>query len=352
MTSDRTPESPWPSAHLADELIDGMLRDFPGHRPGTRPIHSFGVVAGGRFQGTGAAARVTTATPLTAPGGVPVTVRFSLGTGNAGAAHNRRMVLGMSARFHGDDGQGFDLLSTTLPVFYVATIDGFRELTAAAEPPVPPRRRPWWRDALDRLNLRSPLVDPDPGDAGVVALSARRPEACPALVAQLNGGVSESFATRSYHAAHAFRLTGPDGASCFVRFSWEPVDGVRTAETRAECFLLRELAERGRRGPVRFVLRATVADPGDDTSDPSRPWPRTRRRLVLGHLTLDEFGHDDGEGLAFDPHRLPCGIEADPGDEIFRVRGGVYAVSVRRRAAERARSEPLPAPRGGRAACG
>jgi catalase len=86
-------------------------------------------------------------------------------------------------------------------------------------------------------------------------------------------------------------------------------------------------------GAVEFVLRAQVADQGDDTSDPTRPWPQSRRRIVLGHLRLDGPVDDPAvtEALAFDPHRLPSGIDVDPDDEIFAVRGDAYRTSQRHR---------------------
>ena len=84
---------------LATELIDGILRVFPAHGPGTRPVFSSGIAADGWFQPTDVAARYTSAVPLV--GQIPVTVRFSNGTGDQGVPDNRRDVRGMAVRFHG-----------------------------------------------------------------------------------------------------------------------------------------------------------------------------------------------------------------------------------------------------------
>ncbi|MGI8685862.1 MAG: catalase [Acidimicrobiales bacterium] len=313
---------------VATELIEGILRDFPDHRAGTRPVHAFGTMARGWFRPNDVAGRLTVAAPFHRPAGVPATVRFSSGTGDAGVPEWRRDVRGMAVRLGGDDAP-FDLVSMTLPVFFVRTVDDFRGFTRAAEPPRPPVTVPWWRPLLDLLNLRAPLADPAPGDAGVARFSAGHPESCPALVGNFNAGIPESFATRAYHAVHAFVLTDTDGATCSVRFSWEPVAGVRDTLTTAERYLAAELAARGARSPVGFVLRGQIAEQGDDTSDPTRPWPRSRKRVVLGQLTLDTFGTGSGEDLEFDPHHLPPGIGGDPGDEIFAVRGEVYRESAR-----------------------
>lgn len=346
----------------AADLIRGICRVFPHHRPGTRPIHSYGVVARGRFQPNEVARRLTAAPLFMNHPEVDVTVRFSNGTGNAGSSHAGPSVQGMAARFHsrprrpmpersdarrraGDrDGRDpgwddvtdgcFDLVATTLPVFYVRRLATFRDFLAAAEPPDRPLRRPWWRTPLDRMNLRAPREDAHPGDEGVVAFAAKHPEACPALAAQFGAKMPESFATRSYHAAHAFRLAHAAGGHRHVRFVWEPVAGVRFTSTKA-IDLRAELTERGRREDIHFVLRATVAEQGDDIADPARPWPKGRRRLVLGLLTLNGFTGDDGEDLEFNPHHLPNGIDVDQRDELFHVRNQVYATSARWRKAQR-----------------
>lgn len=360
-----------PGEDLATELIEGIVRIFPHHAPGTRPIHSYGVVARGRFQPSAVVRRLTKAAVFVDHAEVDVTVRFSNGTGNSGSADSGPSVQGMAVRFHPrprqptDDrlpsadrnGPGwddathgsFDLVATTLPVFYVHRLEAFRGFLAAAVPPDPPRRRPWWRPYLDGMNFRRTPKHPHPGDAGVLAYSARHPETCPALAAQFGASFPESFATRSYHAAHAFRLSDAAGPTCHVRFTWEPVAGVRNqgaqddpgpdcrGDRRREprvVDLRAELTERGRRGGIHFVLRATVAEQGDDVANPARPWPKGRRRLVLGLLILDGFAGDDGEDLEFNPHNLPEGIEVDQRDEIFHVRNEVYATSARWRKAQ------------------
>lgn len=327
------------------ELVQHLLRDFPDHQPGTRPVHAYGVVARARFRASDVAHRYTAAAPF-AKRAVRVTVRFSSGTGDQGDSDARRDVRGMAVRFHGGKGAGFDMVCMTLPVFFVRTVDAFREFTTAAEPPIPPVTRSRWRDVLDQLNLRKPPKDPRPSDAGLRELSVRRPEVCPALSASSKEYPTESFATRSYHPVHAFQLTNDKGVSCHVRFHWEPVLGVRNIATTAEQFLQQELRTRDKdMGPLQFVLRAQIADQGDDLADPTRPWPQTRRRVVLGHLTLhrsravgerEALPLDTGEELEFDPHRLPDGIIVHPGDEIFKARGDVYRESARLRRIVRA----------------
>lgn len=321
------------------ELIAGIVKGSPRHRAGTRPIHSYGIGVRGTYRPTDVAGRYTEASPLVDPR-TAVTARFSNSSANEGSADCDPDVRGMAVRFHDGHGEpAFDLVSTTLPVFFVRDVESFRRFTAAAVPPDPPRRRPWWADLVDTLSLRQPPARPNPAAAGLFAFSQAHPEACPALVANGSEATPESYAARSYHPVHAYRLTAADGTSRFVRFHWEPVAGVRISTTTAEHYLADDLRDRVAAGAVQFVLRAQVAEQGDDTADLTRPWPQTRRRIVLGHLTVDTVIDDAEltEALAFDPTRLPTGVEGEPDDAILAVRGEVYRASARARRRERER---------------
>jgi catalase len=48
------------------------------------------------------------------------------------------------------------------------------------------------------------------------------------------------------------------------------------AAKRSPNFLVEELPERLKRGPVTFHLRAQLAATGDSTKDPTKPWPDDR----------------------------------------------------------------------------
>lgn len=317
----------------AEDLIDGLLRLSPRHRPGTRPVHATGVAANGRFEPAENARRFTRATPLTTA--CDVTVRFSNGAGDHGAPDVRCDPRGMAVRFHEPDGRAaFDMVCMTLPVFFVRDVEALDEFMVASVPPDPPVARSRWRDLIDLAHLRSIPKDRRPGDAGALAFTDTHPETCPSLVQLRNERVPDSFAARSYHPVHAYRLTADDGSSRYVRFHWEPMTGVRNRDANPSddrcAFLEEDLRRRVADRAVGFVLRAQVAQQGDDTADPSRPWPQSRPRLVLGHLAVDGPMLDAGdvEALEFNPHTLPPGVEPDPDDAIFAARGEVYRTSA------------------------
>jgi catalase len=84
---------------------------------------------------------------------------------------------------------------------------------------------------------------------------------------------------------------------------------------------------------VLFHLKAQLAEPGDQTRDPSEPWPDTRKVVELGVLTLDKPVPDSlavQRKLLFMPTQLTDGIELSD-DPLPIVRAGAYSVSFSRR---------------------
>lgn len=329
---------------FAETAIDALIEDLPDYRPGTRPIHAPGISLTGWFEANPVARRYTDAEHFSgAP--VPVIVRFSSGTGLAGAPDSSDTVRGMAVRFClGDeviDEHGVrrgtvetDMIAMTLPVFFVKTTDRFLELVhAARDLPVPPV--PWWRKARAAVRLETPLRAPRPNEAEMIAFADRYRPARAATVASAPPCLPESYATLAYHAVHAFTLVaGP--TRTWGRFHWEPVAGVRAATgPLGKEYLRQEMPVRLARGPVQFVLRMTVAELGDDTSDSTTPWPSRRIRVTMGDLWLDALAPDQihgGELLGFDPTRLVPGVELSD-DEILQARGDVYSRSFERRRA-------------------
>jgi len=89
-------------------------------------------------------------------------------------------------------------------------------------------------------------------------------------------GAPESYARASYHAVHTFWVTGPGAVRRPVRFSWQPVAGVRNTkltDVPRDKYLFEELKDRLRRWPARFMLMMTIGEEGDALDDPTKPWP-------------------------------------------------------------------------------
>ncbi len=335
------------------ELIEDIVGDFPGNRPETRPVHTHGISARGTFRASSVGPKYCRAGHLSgAP--VDVLVRFSNGSGLPVQRDGVADARGMAVRFYLDAATGSpeppgdpaarphtDLIAITLPTFFTPTVELFEDFTRATVPrPRPTLSR--WQQVLAQLQMRPatpalPAGVTTSGDLGGIAFADEHPDACPAVLA-MAGPVTGSFLGASYHAVHAFGLTSADDTQRWVRFFWEPEGGERSHMGSSEVYLFDDLRRRVAAGRAGFVLRAQVAEPGDDLADPTTPWPETRRRLTLGRLNLTSVPADqdrDCEDLAFDPGQLPAGIQAS-NDPILAVRPEVYAASASRRAAARA----------------
>jgi catalase len=328
---------------IEDRLIDDILVCSPDHQPGTRPIHAPGIGVTGCFQASPVAREYTVAEHLDGRS-VPVTVRFSNGTGSLTEPDSRAtLVRGMSVKFHlgkGPHARETDMIAMSLPMFFVRTVDEFRDLTRAAIPR-PVRPASWWRKLVQTISLRAGPPDPEKGQttsnaAGVFEYAVDCPFAGTAVVTQAMLEAPHGYGTCSYDAVHAFVLTDRDGRKRFVRFRWEPVDGVQVAPAGTTGdYLDDELAASLRRGAIEFVLRMQLGEQGDDPTDPTTVWPQRRRRVVMGHLLVKAIAPDQRQSadlIDFNPTRLVDGIDVS-GDPVLTIRGPVYERSAERRRA-------------------
>jgi catalase len=144
-------------------------------------------------------------------------------------------------------------------------------------------------------------------------------------------GAPVSYARATYHAVHTFIVTAPDGLKRHVRFTWQPVAGVRKikiepGEPPKPLDLHEELRKRlNPKAPVRFMLMMTIGENGDKFDDPTRPWPHRRERVTMGTLYLEEIV--DCEDWGFNPCRLIPGSIDVSEDRILRARKDIYEVS-------------------------
>lgn len=91
------------------------------------------------------------------------------------------------------------------------------------------------------------------------------------------------------------------------------------------------------KGPVIFYIKAQLAEPGDQTKDPTQPWPDDRIVVDLGTLTITTTVADSDalqKKLLFTPGRLTDGIEPSD-DPLIPARDGSYKVSFERRSKDK-----------------
>ncbi|MEA2494243.1 MAG: catalase [Thermoleophilaceae bacterium] len=289
------------------ELVDAIGK-AGGSYPGHRAAHAKGVVLTGAFTPTDAASGLTRATHFA---GAPsrVTARFSNGGANpdsndAGIGDGR----GLAVKFYLPDGTTTDIVSLSLPVFFVRNPQEFLEFTLARA------------ESFEKVGE---FIGNHPATAQAAQLIA------PTLVPP------RSYATIEYNSIHAFRLVNDDGDGRWVRWRWLPEAGVEMLpeeerESTDRNFLQTEIFDRL---PVRFTLIARIAPDGAPTDDPTAAWPEDVETVEMGllELTGPETGREQGDDvMVMDPTRVTDGIEPSD-DPILHVRSHAYSVSVERR---------------------
>jgi len=297
---------------IEEQLVDAMNKAFGVH-PGFRANHAKGVVVEGNFKASAEAAGLSRAV-LFSGSTIPVTVRFSDSTGipnvpdGSGAANPH----GMAIKFRLPDGRDTDMVINSLKFFPVSTGEDFRDLllALAASPPDAPKPT-----KFDQFVASHPSV--------------------PAAFATAT--TPDSFADEEYYGIDAFVFVNKAGERQALRYQMVPERAVHLdsaeAAKRAPDFLMDELPQRLKRGPVTFHLKAQLAAAGDSTKDPTQPWPEERKVMDLGVLTIDRAAADSAEvqkELLFLPGQLTDGIEQSD-DPLIDVRNGAYAVSFSRR---------------------
>ncbi len=136
----------------------------------------------------------------------------------------------------------------------------------------------------------------------------------------------------------SFKFTNADGVSRHGRFRIRPPDGTEylsnaDAAAKSETYLFDELGQRLAKGPVHFGVFVQMAEPGDDVTDASVPWPDGRLEIAFGDLAVTAREDDqvpERRKIIFDPVPRIDGIDSF-GDPLTAVRSDVYLLSGRRR---------------------
>jgi len=307
-------EAPASQKSLAEQLVDAFNGVFGVH-PGMRANHPKGVVLEGTFSPAASAASVSKAAHLQqkkAP--IPVTVRFSAGSGQPTVPDTNQMPRGMAVKFSLPDGSKTDLVVLSFNGFPVATAEEFRDFLLAVAASGPDAPKP---TAIEKFLAAHP--------AAKNFVESPKPQPV-------------SYATLPYFGINAFKFTNAKGVITFGRYQLRPVAGEHflTQEqlaTMGPDYLSTEIRERVRRGPAKFTLLLQVAEKDDKVDDPSIAWPDSRKQIELGTIIITKAvadSHTAEKKLLFMPGALVHGIEA--ADPMIAARSASYVVSLSRRA--------------------
>jgi len=301
---------------LANDLLQMFDKIF-GLHPGHRAAHAKGQMLTGTFTPSAQAKSLTNAAHAVRPS-TPVTVRFSNSTGlpllpdNAPDANPR----GMAIRFNLADHVHTDIVAHSIDAFPTQDGKEFLEL-------------------LQAIAISGPDV---PSPKPVEVFLGSHPAALAFVQAPKPPPVS--FGTEAYYAVSAFEFKNAEGKTTFGRYRILPEAGTaylneEQAATKSATYLIDELTERLKAGPIRFKILIQLAAPGDQTDNPTIRWPEDRTLLEFGNFELTELVPDnptEQKHIIFDPIPRTEGIEASA-DPLFEVRAAIYLLSGRRRRA-------------------
>ena len=297
----------------AVQTVDVMNKLW-GRHPGLRANHARGVVAEGSFVPTPEAAALSTASVFAAKS-VPVTVRFSDATGLPDLADGKDAANphGMAIRFRPEGSTYVDVVLNSLPYFPVATGEEFQQLLQAASESGPDAPKP---TKIEQFIAAHPA-------AAKAGSTVETPT---------------SFARETYNGIDAFIFVDAGGKRQPFRFQFQPVPNAEHLEQADAAkmppdFLLTELPARLQKERAEFRVMAQLANPGDQTRDPTQPWPADRQMVNLGTLTLTGAVADQARAqhdLRFLPNHLTPGIEVSD-DPLIDARVRSYVISFGRR---------------------
>jgi catalase len=304
--------APTAKPSLPAQLVDDFAA-LNGHAPHVRVNHAKGVVVEGTFMPSQEAASVSTAAHFQKQKRpIPVTVRFSDGSGMPAVADTNTIPRGMAIKFTLPGGAKTDIVALSYNGFPVATAAEFGEFleAIAASGPDAPTPTP-----LDSFLGAHP--------AAKAFVTAPKPPPV-------------SFGTVAYYGINAFKFTNAKGAVIYGRYQIIPVAGTH-ALTEAELakkgpdYLVDELGPQLRKSSVKFTLILQVAEPGDTIDDPSVAWPDGRKKIVLGTIVISKATNEShtADTLLFLPGAVTTGIEA--ADPMIAVRSAAYPISFARR---------------------
>ncbi|WP_338877393.1 catalase family peroxidase (plasmid) [Spirosoma sp. SC4-14] len=289
------------------QVVDMFHTAFGKHDG--RAVHAKGFILEGSFTPAPEARKLTKAAHLQS-GSLPVLVRFSDFTGipdipdTVGASHPR----GMAIKFQMPENQSTDIIFHSFNGFPVSTTDQFKVMLEAIG-----ANREGNPATLNQFLATHPVAK--------TFLTTQKP-------------FTPSWGTLAYFGVNSFKFTNKAGQSQYVRYQIIPEAGEQflTAQQVAALgpnYLQEEIKERVAKKPVVFKLYAQIAQKGDKIKDPSIAWPDSRKRVLLGTVTITKVAANtvaEDKTLFFNPNNVPEGINiADP---MLLDRARAYPISV------------------------
>lgn len=195
---------------LEDFILREKITHFDHERIPERVVHARGSAAHGYFQSYKNHAELTKAGFLQYPSKqTPVFARFSTVQGPRGSADTVRDTRGFSVKFYTDEGN-YDLVGNNIPVFFIQDAIKFPDVVHAVKPE-PHNEIPTGASAHDTF-------------WDFISLT---PEASHHLIWHISDrGLPRNLRSMQGFGIHTFRFINAEGKGRFVKFHWQPLQGV------------------------------------------------------------------------------------------------------------------------------
>ena len=197
---------------LEDFILREKITHFDHERIPERIVHARGSAAHGYFECYEPLTKLTRASIFAEAGKrTPVFVRFSTVAGERGSTDTARDVRGFAVKFYTDEGN-WDLVGNNIPVFFIQDAMKFPDLVHAVKPE-PHHAMPQAASAHDTFWDFVSLM-PESTHMLMWVMSDR--------------AIPRSFRMMQGFGVHTFRFVNAQGASQFVKFHWNPVNGTHS----------------------------------------------------------------------------------------------------------------------------
>lgn len=299
----------------ADKVVNALEGAYGVNR-GQRRNHTKGVGALGSFVGNHEAA-VYSRSELFSGKTLEVVARFSIAGGDPEVPDADKSPRGMALEFRMPGGGLHHMTMIHTPMFFASVPQTFL-------------------DKFIALTLDPATGKPDAAKFKAFEASHRDIDGQAKFLEENNP--PPSYANCAYYGIHAFKFVNERDKTTLVKFRFVPRDGEKqlsNAELQSapRDFLEKALIERTRKGPVHWDMILTIGEPGDPETNPTILWPKNRKEIKAGTLTITSATPSAKAGsykINYDPLVMQDGIAATD-DPVLLFRSPSYAISYTRR---------------------
>jgi catalase len=312
----RQPKSSEKQTEATAEKVVDALQDAYGLHRGQRRNHTKGVGALGTFVGNPEVKEISRS-GLFSGEKLDIVARFSIAGGDPVASDTEKSPRGLALEFRLPNGSLHHMTMLSTPMFFAAVPQTFL-------------------DKFIALTIDPATGKPDP--AKFKQFEASHPDNVLQTKFLQENNPPPSYANCAFYGIHAFKFINAAGKTTIVKFRFVPQDGEKQLsdvqlKSMPRDFLEQALIERVGRGPANWDMIVTIGETGDPETNPTLLWPKNRREIKAGTLTLTSATPSNLAGsneINFDPLIMTDGI-LPTDDPVLLFRSPSYATSHTRR---------------------